>query len=166
MTGITVNVGSTAELKKLARRLRAAGAGGLERELQAGIRRPAATVLAQTKAAVSGASFTGSRGGVGEPNTASGLRGKLAAATEVGPRGTGVRFQVNGPQVDNRYGTRLAKLSDTELAPRWRHPTFGRRGWTTQKGQPWFFVTIRAGESRFRSGLERAMQIIARRITG
>lgn len=171
MPGITIKVGSTAELRRLARRLNAAGSGGLERDVQAELRRAAVPVLAATKAKVRGASFTGSKGGHGAPDTSTGLRSRLAAATVKTDHGNGVRFKVLGPQVDNRYGTRLAKLSDTELAPRWRHPVFkwsGRRStrWTTQVGQPWFFVTIRAGQAALAAGVRKAMEATARKITG
>lgn len=166
MPGVRVRVGSTAELKKLARRLRSAGSGGLARDLTSGIRGASRPVLSRTKSAVRSAGFTGSRGGTVEPNTSTRLRARLSAATSVAPHGIGVRFAVDGFRVDPRYGHRLAKLTDTELAPRWRHPVFGNESrWTTQLGRPWFFVNIRAGGPQFRAGVEQAMAKTARKIT-
>jgi hypothetical protein len=167
MPGIRVRVSNTAELRRLGRRLRAAGSGGLQRDLAAGIRREGRPVLGQIKSSVRGLEVGSERGGIAPPDTSTGLRGRLAAATTVQTQGTGVRYEVHGARVDPRYGHRLAKLSDTELAPRWRHPVFGNRQvWKTNVGRPWFFVTIRGAEGRFAGAVRRAMQVTANKIMG
>ncbi len=163
---IRIRVGSTGELRRIARRFRAAANGGLQRDLAVGIRREGRPVLTQIKTSVRGLDVGSERGGTAPPDTSTNLRGRLAAATTVGPHGIGIRFEVHGAQV-GPYGHRLAKLSDTELAPRWRHPVFGNRQvWRTNVGRPWFFVTIRAAESQFRSAVRRAMEVTARKIMG
>lgn len=167
MPAIRVRVGNTADLRRVARRLRAASTGGLQRDLAMGIRREGRPVLTQIKTSVRGLDVGSERGGVAPPDTSTNLRGRLAGATTVREHGVGVRFEVHGQQVDPRYGHRLAKLSDTELAPRWRHPVFGnRRVWRTNVGRPWFFVTIRAAEARFAAAVRRAMASTARKIMG
>lgn len=171
MAGITVRVSHTGELSRLARRFRVAGSGGFQRDLQSNIRREARPVLTQIKASVRSLEVGSTKGGTARPDTSTGLRARLAAATDVTPRGNGVRFEVHGPQVDPKYGHRLAKLTDTELAPRWRHPVFqwagrARTKWTTSVGRPWFFVTIRGAEDQFRGAVLRAMAATARKIMG
>lgn len=171
MGRITVRVGNRGDLRKLARRFRTAGSGGLQRDLTAGIARPSRPVLTKVRGAVRGAEFGSTRGGSARPDTSTGLRRQLAMATEVRRHGIGVRFEVHGSRVDARYGHRLAKLSDTTLAPRWRHPVFQHAGrestrWTTQVGQPWFFVPIQASRPQFAGGVRQAMETTARKITG
>ncbi len=150
------------ELGRLSRRLRAAADGGLRRDLDSGLTRATPAVLAATRRAVAGASFPGepSRGLGG----GSGLRARLAAATRSRPRADGVQLYVDGAAV-GQQGHRLAMLTDTELAPRWRHPVHGNRhAWVTQRGQPWFFTTIRAHEPRYAAAVQQAMDESARRI--
>lgn len=160
-------MGNTNELRRLARRLRAAGNGGLQRDLTGEIRRTGRPVLTGIKTSVRGLEVGSERGGSVPPDTSTNLRGRLARATDVRPQGTGVRFEVHGSQVDPRYGHRLAKLTDTELAPRWRYPVFGNRAvWRTNTGRPWFFVTIRAAEPQFAAAVRRAMAATARKIMG
>lgn len=166
MAGITVRVSHTSELSRLARRFRAAGSGGFQRDLQSHLQREGRPVLTQIRASVRSLEVGSSRGGTARPDTSTALRARLAAATDVTPRGNGVRFEVHGAQV-GPYGHRLAKLTDTELAPRWRHPVFGnRRNWQTNTGRPWFFVTIRAAKDQFRGAVLRAMAATARKIMG
>lgn len=161
---ITVRVSGHAELRRLAARLRKAADGGLQRDAAGALARAAPPVVARTKAAALAASFPGapSRGGA----TPAGLRTRLAAATKSEPLHNGVRIMVDGAVV-GPGGHRLAKLTDTELAPRWRHPVFGNRErWVTQRGQPWFFRTIRPAEPKFAAGVRQAMERTARRIEG
>src|SRR5688500_12561075 len=166
MPGLTVRVGHTAQLRRLARRFAAAGHGGLARDLPTHLRRARRPVLMQVRGAVRGIEVGSSRGGTARPDTSTNLRARLAAATDMTRRGTGVRYEVHGSQVCP-YGHRLAKLTDTELAPRWRHPVFGnRRNWQTNEGTPWFFVTIRAAGGQFAAGVRRAMEATARKIMG
>jgi len=90
-----------------------------------------------------------------------GRRAGLAAATETVPLANGVRFRVNGAAVGKgSRGHRLAMLSDTELAPRWRHPVHGNRSrWVTQLGMPWFFSSIRTEEPRYTRAAEAAIAL-------
>lgn len=163
---IRMRVSNTGDLRRLARRLRAAGDGGLQRDLTGEIRRTGRPVLGQVKSSVRGLDVGSERGGVAPPDTSTNLRSRLARATDLRPQGTGVRYEVHGQQV-GPYGHRLAKLSDTELAPRWRHPVFGNRQvWRTNRGRPWFFVTIRAAEPQFAAAVRRAMAATARKIMG
>lgn len=166
MSTIRIRVGNTTEFRKLARRLRAASNGGLQRDLTAEIRRAGRPVLGQIKSSVRGLEIGSERGGTAPPDTSTRLRGRLAGATDVRAQGIGIRYEVHGERV-GPYGHRLAKLSDTELAPRWRHPVFGNRQvWKTNVGRPWFFVTIRAAEPQFAAAVRRAMAATARKIMG
>jgi hypothetical protein len=163
---VRVRVSNTAELGRLARRFRRAADGGLQRDLTTQIRREARPVLTSVKASVRSLEVGSEKGGTVPPDKSTNLRGRLAAATDVQPHGIGVRFEVHGAQV-GPAGHRLAKLTDTELAPRWRHPVFGnRRVWKTNVGRPWFFVTIRAAEGKFRAAVLNAMATTARKIMG
>jgi hypothetical protein len=138
----------------------------LQRDLTAQIRREGRPVLREVQAAVRAIEVGSERGGTAPPDTSTNLRGRLAAATTVEQQGIGIRFEVHGAQV-GKAGHRLAKLTDVTLAPRWRHPVFGnRKVWKTNVGQPWFFVTIRAAEPRFREAVLRAMATTARKILG
>lgn len=164
---VRVRVSNTAELGRLARRFRSAANGGLQRDLTSELRREGQPVLGRVKASVRSLEVGSSRGGTAPPVRSTNLRGRLAAATDVRPQGVGIRFEVHGYRVDPKYGHRLAKLTDTELAPRWRHPVFGnRRAWETNTGRPWFFATIRAAERQFRGAVLRGMQRTARKIMG
>lgn len=159
---IRVRVKGHEKFGRLARRFRAAADGQLRSDLNAELLRASPPVVAKTRARVLGAAFPVVPGDGGSEPT--GFRARLAAATGTEPLGNGVRFRVDGATVGER-GHRLAMLSDTELAPRWRHPVFGNReAWVTQRGQPWFFSSIRPEEPRFRRGVETAMDKTARRI--
>lgn len=161
---IRVRVSNHAQFGRLARRLRAAADGGLQRDLNAELMRAAPPVLRKTKARVLGAEFPVAppAGGAGP----AGFRAGLAAATETMPLANGVRFRVNGAAVGKgSRGHRLAMLSDTELAPRWRHPVHGNRErWVTQLGMPWFFSSIRTEEPRFVAACDKAIEKTIRRI--
>jgi|GEM_PF-6535600 len=166
---ITIRVRRYEQFGRLARRLRAAAAGGLEREAAKELQRAAVPVLASVRTAVLSASFPSA-----SPDTTdivdpprSSLRAGLAAATRTTALHNGVRFGINGAAVGRGpWGARLAALSDTETAPGWHHPVFGGSESVGQLGRPWFFVTIRAGEPEFRAGVQRAMDVVARRIEG
>lgn len=161
---IRIQVRRHQQFGRLAQRFRDAAAGGLERDAQNELVNAAPPVLAATRGAVLGASFPAAPSDGGSGNA--GLRAGLAGATQMQPISNGVRIYVEGDLVGRgAWGHRLAKLTDTELAPRWRHPVHGnRRAWVRQQGQPWFFVTIRAGEPVFRAGVQRAMDRTARKI--
>lgn len=163
---IRIRVTGTNELDRLARRFRAAADGGFQRDLTAQITREGKPVLRQVQAAVRAIEVGSEKGGAVPPDTSTNLRGRLAAATDVQPQGNGIVFEVHGARI-GKAGHRLAKLTDVTLAPRWRHPVFGnRKVWKTNTGVPWFFVTIRAAEPKFRAAVLRAMSATARKIMG
>lgn len=154
---IRVRVSNYKQFGRLARRLREAADGGLQRDLNAELARTGPPVLTVVRSTVRGASFPVVPGDGGSGST--GFRAGLAAATLVRPVANGIQFYVNGAAVGRGLrGHRLAMLSDTELAPRWRHPVYGNReAWVTQQGQPWFFEPIRGQESRFRAAVGRGI---------
>lgn len=163
---IQMKVTGRRQIKTLARRFREAADGQLQRDLNAELVRAAPPVLARTRSTVQGAAFPVAPPAGGSDGTA--FRAGLAAATEAVPLSNGVRFRVDGAAVGRgSRGHRLAMLSDTELAPRWRHPVHGNRErWVTQLGMPWFFSSIRPEEPRFASGVGQAMDKTIRRIAG
>lgn len=153
---------------RLAARFRDAANGDLRRDAVQELAAASQPVLARVRAGVLGASFPVTPPGDGA-TPSKGLRERLAAATGVAalPQGNGIRFSVEYPEVDPKWGRRLAMLTDRELAPRWRHPVFGNREqWVTQQGQPWFFSNIRPAEPEFAMGVRRAMDRTARKISG
>jgi hypothetical protein len=172
---IRVRVSGQEKLGRLSRRLRDAAGGGLDRDVTDELRRAAPPVLSRTRRAVLAASFPAATPSRRPSRRSTGLRSRLAAATGTIPLSSppGVRFQVEGSGVlpgDGRGGHKLARYTDTELAPRWRHQVFGREenpsDWFNQRGQPWFFVSIRGEEPRFARAVFAAMDKTARRIMG
>jgi hypothetical protein len=169
---LQVRVRGHRDLRRLAERLRAAADGQLERDAQTELVDAAPPVLAEVRAKVLGSSFPAAEPGRALGRRSTGLRARLADATRTEPlhAPVGVRFTVVGAVVepdDPRGGHKLAKYTDTELAPRWRHQVFGDPdAWFNQLGDPWFFSTIRPAEPRFRAAVERAMSRTARRIMG
>lgn len=152
----------------LARRFRDAADGDLRRDAVNELQSAARPVLGAVRASVLSASFPVVPAGDGG-TPSKGLRERLAAASHATPlpQGSGVRFQVEYGEVDPKWGRRLAMLTDVELAPRWRHPVFGNRNyWVTQQGRPWFFSSIRPAAPAFESGVRRAMDRTARKISG
>jgi hypothetical protein len=164
---IKVRVRRYEQFGRLAHRFRDAANGDLQRDAANELHAASHPVLAAVRASVLAAEFPVIPEGARD-TPSKGLRARLAAATHVTPlpQGNGVRFFVEGTQVDPRWGRRLSKLTDKELAPRWRHPTFARDPWVTQHGRPWFFTTIRPARPSFEAGIHRAMQRTARKITG
>ncbi len=171
---IRVRVSNYKQFGRLARRLREAAEGGLTTELAAEIQKPAPTTLATIQAAVVRRSFPAEVPSRNHRTRSTGLRDKLAAATKTLPLASppGVRFYVDGAVVnpdDPRGGHALARYTDVELAPRWRHQTFGRtepEDWFRQLGDPWLAVSVRPDEPQYRDAVERAMDRVARRIEG
>ncbi len=169
---IRVRVSNYRQFGRLADRFRAAADGGLRTDLASGVQGTARPVVAKVQARVQQARFPAAVPSVNRRPRSTGLRDRLAAATStvallVPP---GVRFTVDGSVVnpdDPRGGHALARYTDTTLAPRWRHQTFGREDpddWFIQLGDRWFFVEIDANEPRFVRAVEVAMDKTARRI--
>lgn len=168
---IRIQVTGQPQLRRLARRLRRAADGGLAADLQAELVRPARPVLRVTRQGVRRASFPAVEPSGNPRHRSTGLRERLAAATDISVLSSppGVRFSVDGDVVlpgRGRAGHQLAKYS-AGLKPRWRHQSFG--SWdhpVTQLPEDWFTGPIRAEEPRFADGVRRAMQRTAERIEG
>lgn len=155
------------QYKRLAKRLRDAGRGDLQRRLTREIRRQGNPALAAVKSAWATVDVR-SEGDGGE---SSGLRSRVAAATRVSILGSGIRIRVEGRRVDPRYGRSLTY--GLNGLGRWRHPVFpdpsktrGEWTWTQQWGQEVFYKTLERFEGTWRAGIERAMEETAREIAG
>jgi hypothetical protein len=169
---ILMRVDGQQKYRALSRRLRDAGRGDLRRELNRAVRREGRPALNDVKAAWLGVQVTeSSRGGTAYPDRSTGLRRRVSAATKISVLQTGIRIRIDGKQVDPAYGRSLAwYLNSYPRRRRWRHPVFGRRAnpqdWQEQRGEEVFFRTLNRHGRQWRSGIERAMQDIARRIEG
>lgn len=165
---IRMKVDSTREMKQVARRLTRAGGGKVGTDARRGLVRTARPVVGQVKTAALAVEVESSQGGAARPNNSTGLRARVAAAVDSAPTGDGVVLFVAGYKIGVN-GTRLAQYLDSEDLPRWRHPIFGRRNnpedWAEQKGQPFFYITIRAAEPRFAAAVEAAVDKLAEEIT-
>lgn len=149
------------QYKALAKRLKKAGRGDLQRKLTRNIRKVGDPALRATKSAWMGVEVSSTRGG----GKSSGLRGRVAGATRISILGSGIRIRVEPKQVDPAYGKSLSFGLDG--LGRWRHPVYGNPlVWTQQTGQEVFYKTLTAYEPKFRKGVEEAMEEIAREIEG
>lgn len=160
---IRISVRGEQELKNMARRLREAGMGQLQKELNKELREAGRPVIEEIRAAARAVHVTGDRGGAGTPKGSTRLRARVASAVRMSIAAKGIRFTVQGSAV-GAYGSTLAAYLDFETAPNWRHPVFGGPAWSGQTGQPYFFVTIRANETRFMEACERAMETVFSKI--
>lgn len=164
---ITVRVGGTDELAALAHRLRTVDVG---RDATGELRERGGSTLPRVQAAVRSIDIGSSRDGTSPANRSTGLRARLAEATRTKDIDGGVRLEVIGAEVDPVWGWRLAKLTDTELAPRWRHPVFfnedrEHNAWTGQTGQRWFFTTVRGDIPLYDEAMRRVVDRVAEHIT-
>lgn len=158
---IRIKVSNRSRLQRLARRLRDAAGGEVQRKLVEGVVDESQAALAAVRAAWLGVDVTSEGAG----GTSSGLRARTAAATGVEPTGRGVHFEVDGPAVDPAYGRSLAWYLNG--VGRWRHPVFGNtNAWTQQRGQTVFAPTLRAHEPLWLARLERVCDEVAREIEG
>lgn len=99
----------------------------------------------------------------GDGNEHSGLRSRVAAATNAEPIPDGIRIRVHSPAVDAVYGQAL--VHGLNGSGTWHHPIFGRRGTVTvQYGQNVFFPTLRARADAWEQALERVVDQVAREI--
>ncbi len=162
---IFVSVHGANRLKTLSRDLKAAGAGDLRRELRKEIRQAGKPVVADVRRAVMAVNVSSSRGGTARPDRSTGLRARVARATGLSVTARGIRIRVSGRRLGK--DAKLAKYLDASLGryTRWRHPVFGnRKVWAEQKGQPFFFVTIRKHTKDFRKACFDAMDKTADKI--
>lgn len=156
-----IKVNGQDKYKRLARRLREAGRGDLQRKLTREIRRQGDPALRAVRTAWGGVDVT-SEGDGGE---SSGLRARVAAATRISILGNGIRIRVESRRVDPQYGRALTFGLDG--LGRWRYPLFGNRErWFTNRGQEVFYSTVGGFESTWRAGVEKAMNETARQIAG
>lgn len=149
--------------RQLSRKLREAGRGDLQRRLNREIRREGAGALQAVRRAWLGIDVTSSpsRGG-GE---SSGLRSRTAAATRIQVLQSGIRVSVAGNRVDPRYGRSLTR--GLNGMGRWRFPVWGNREapWVQNFGEEVFYTTLRRYEPRWRRGVQRVMDDVARDLT-
>lgn len=160
-----VSWSATAEadrFRRLSTHLREAGRGDLQRQLTRGIRREGEGMLRRTQQRWLGVEVR-SFGAGGE---SSGLRVRVAAATRIQIVRSGIRMVVAGNRVDRRYGRSITRGLDG--LGRWRYPVYGRRDkpWMQNFGQEVFYTTGRSWEPRFRRGVVRVMDDVARQIVG
>lgn len=159
---IRVRVTGREDLQRAANRLARAARGGLQPRLTTSVRDTGRPALGAVRSAWQGVQVTSS----GDGGESSGLRARVAAATESRPIGQGVAYDVNAAQVDPRYGSALVLGLDA-LRP-WVHPVFGIPGipWERQTGQEVFYRTLQGFEPRWRSGLEQVCDQLAHEIEG
>ncbi len=156
MPGVGMGVRGQNDARALQRRLRAAGAGGLQRELSRQLQAAGRPVLLELRAAALALpAFTGQ---------STGLRRKIAGATRSAPRIGGVRFYV----ATGMLGGQAALPEKIHNAAGWWHPVFGHRPYVHQDtpAEPWFTTTVMANEDRLRQACEDAMARIAAQISG
>lgn len=156
---VTMHTRGDRDLSALAARFDRAAAE-LSYRLTGALQAEADTALAAVRAAWRGVDVTSSRGG----GSTSGLRARIAAATQVRRTGDGVVIEVESGSVDPRYGRTLAY--GLNGMGRWRHPVFGNElAWTQQYGQEVFFATLR-DRRRWEAALERVVDDVADEIQG
>lgn len=156
MAGVGMGVNGTQNARALSRRLRQAGAGGLQRELARQLQQAGRPVVMELRAAALALPSKG----VGH----TGLRRKIAAATRSAPRIGGVRFYV----ATAALGGQAPLPGLIHAAAGWYHPVFGRPPYVHQDSPavPWFTTTVMANEDRLRQACEEAMERIAAMING
>lgn len=156
MPGASVRMGvnGAGDARRLQRRLRAAGAGGLQRELARQLQQAGRPVVRDLRAAALALPAHGGK--------STGLRRKIAAATRSAPRIGGVRFYIATGQL----GGQAALPALIHAAAGWWHPVFGRPPSVHQDSpaEPWFTTTVMANEDRLRQAVEEAMRRIAAQI--
>lgn len=152
MPGVRMGVNGAADARALQRRLRAAAAGGLQRELERQLRSAGRPVVLALKAEIMAMPTFGSK--------STGLRAKIAGATRQAPRIGGVRFYV----ATGALGSQGVLPEKIEAGAGWWHPVFGRPPYVHQNSWPWFQRTVSAHEGDLRDAVEQAMQRVANMI--
>lgn len=156
------NIDAADRYKRLARALKEAGRGDLQRKLTRAIRRQGAPALKATQAAwhtIDVQSQGDSRSG------GSGLRARVASATRLSILGSGIRIRVEARRVDGRYGRQLTY--GLNGLGRWRYPLFGdREHWHQNWGREVFHKTLQGFAKEWRNSVEQAMETTAREISG
>ena len=162
MVTIRVRVTGRERLRRAADRLHRAARGGLQSRITDSVRRVGRPALGEVRAAWMSVDVRSS----GDGNEHSGLRARVAAATEARPIAQGVSYEVQTEQVDPRYGAALVLGLDNLRS--WIHPVFGnpRIPRERQSGQEVFYSTLTRYEPRWRADLERVCAEVAREIEG
>lgn len=137
------------QLDALARRLKAAGDGGLRRELLAGIRRAAAPLPSAARASA-----------LTTLPTAGGLAGRVAASRmAIRTRLTGANLGVR-VEAKSLWGLRAMDAGTV------RHPVFGRGAWVTQPiADGWFSAAMKERAGDVQMEVRDAMERVARQVT-
>lgn len=148
---------------RLAKRLKAASNGKeLQRELRQRIYIEGQVAVRSVRRAAMAVDVQSSGGG-GTKST--GLRGRVATATNVSLTARGIRIKVNGRKVDPKWGRDLARYLNNTAPRAWTHPVYGNENVIeTQVGQEYFANSIRRHAPRFRAMAVQAMDEIAARI--
>jgi hypothetical protein len=150
---LTIKVGR--EFHDLARRLRDAGAKGIQDELQRAIEKKAEPIAEAQRKSVKALPARGKRH--------TGLRTRVAREVRIQVQTTGASV---GVKIVVGQTTELGNLPAYMNAGFWRHPVFGnKKAWVTQQVPPgWFDRPAKAGAKKVQEGLEEAMQEIANKI--
>lgn len=181
---IDVRIAGGAKFRELSKQLKGPAGKELRASLNKGIRAAAKPAVDDLKAAVMAidSKVTGKSGassgevaraqhagsGKVQRKRSHGLRATIARSIQVkitasGPR-AGVRIRIDGSKLPEDQ-QKLPKALDS--AKGWRHPVFGNKNvWVTQKGKPWWAVTINKHEDEMRSRILAAMKETADKLKG
>lgn len=159
---IQMKVSGADRYKALSRRVKKAANGkDLQRKLTKAIRKEGGPALAAVRAAWLTVDVTSlppnDRGGHGRPDTATGLRARVARATGISATQRGIAIKVPGRRVDPKYPSLPFYLNGLPRGKPWRHRVFGRDVWVGQKGQEVFAPTLKSFSPAWRNGCEDAM---------
>jgi hypothetical protein len=147
-------VSGSSDLREVGRALKAAGDGGLRRELLAGIRKAGKPVVDDVKAG--GLATIPSRGGLAK-RVASGI----GVRTSLGGRGAGVR-------IVRSSGIYRGAAWSLDTAGIVRHPVWGNRSAWAVTSAPgargWFTEEIASRADTFRDGIEEVLADTANKI--
>jgi hypothetical protein len=162
---VWMKVDGAEKYRALSRRLRQAGQGELQRKLTRAIRKEGGPALAAVRQAWLGVEVSSSKGGTAPPDTATGLRRRVAAATRIQVQQRGIRISVNSARIDPP--SLVFYLNGFPAKRDWRHPVFGNREvWVAQRGQEVFAPTLRRFAPQWRKAIMQAMEETAREIEG
>jgi hypothetical protein len=161
----------TQKYRDASRRLRQAGRGDLQRRLTRAVKSEGQPALAAVRAAWLGVHVTplppNDRGGMGRPDIQTGLRRRVAAATQIQARQNGISIFVNDARVDSSYPSLVYYLNGFPRRRPWRHPVFGNKNvWVAQRGQEVFFPTLIKFAPAWRRACLDAMDQTIRQIEG
>jgi hypothetical protein len=161
----------TRQYRDVSRRLREAGRGDLQRKLTRAVKSEGQPALAAVRAAWLGVHVTplppNDRGGHGRPDTSTGLRRRVAAATQIQARQNGISIFVNAARVDPNYPSLPYYLNGFPRKRPWRHMVFGNKNvWVAQRGQEVLFPTLMKFAPVWRQGCLGAMNDTIRQIEG